>query len=283
MAFITNFNASRFLREADLNDIKIRERGLFRKSIFFFNWYEELFLKVYQEMLENPTHFFGKVYKKIEKETDDYSYVSPPKAPSYHDNHDCPLLNADYKNFLIPDEIRAQGIEKVNEFRNWFNTVQHLFENDPAAFQARFMARWKILVSINEIERANSGVAEVQNQSLDELIGKIVHLLDEAKSYINSSSENKQILNTHNQKYAYLGLREDSLDKNNTPFPNELLKEKMAHFELNFKKPIKNFLLEYYRMTLNPNLKFDGKLLEGVGFVPCPQCCDEIDSEDIPF
>lgn len=275
MAYITNFNASRILQQADLKGIKIQERGLFRKSIYFFNWYEELFLKVYQEMLENPEHFFGKVYQKIETEKDDYIYTSPPKAPAYHENLDCPLLHSDYKNFIIPEEIRNRGPEKVREFRKWFSTIQDLFEKDAPAFQMRLQAKWGILVSLSEIEKSNSGVVEVKNQSLEELIAKISELLDQAKKYINSSPENKQMLSPYHQKYAYLGLREDPLEKNNTPYPDEYLKEKMEYFEKSFKRPIKNLLLEYYRMTFNPDLQFDGKLLEGVGFTGCSQCAGE--------
>lgn len=275
MAYITNFNASRILQQADLKGIKIQERGLFRKSIYFFNWYEELFLKVYQEMLENPEYFFGKVYQKIEGERDEYIFTSPPKAPAYHESLDCPLLHSDYKNFIIPEEIRNRGPEKVSEFRKWFSTNQDLYEKDAALFQMRLNAKWKIVVPLNEIEKSNSGVVEIKNQSLTELIAKISELLDQARNFVNSSSKNKQMLSTYHQKYAYLGLREDPLEKNNTPYPDEDLKDKMEYFEKNFKRPVKNLLLEYYRMTFNPDLQFDGKLLEGVGFTACSQCAGE--------
>lgn len=275
MAYITNYNASRILRQADLRGMKISERGIFKKSIYFFNWYEEMFLKVYQEMLENPSQFFGKVYQKVQREADDFTFVSPPRPPAYHEKLDCSLLHSDYKNFEIPQEITQQGEGKVLEFRKWFLTVQNLYEQDPAAFQMRLQAKFGILVPLSEIGISNSGVAEVENQSLDQLIQRIFKLLDEARVFIKSSPENQQILSPFNQKYSFLGLRDEPLEKNLTPFSDDVVKAKMNEFEMNFKRPVKNLLLEYYRMTLNPDLTFDGDLLEGVGFVPCSQCSEK--------
>jgi hypothetical protein len=38
------------------------------------------------------------------------------------------------------------------------------------------------------------------------------------------------------------------------------------------KKPLKKYLLEYYRVTINPKLNFNDTILEQLGFKPCQQC-----------
>lgn len=282
MAYITNYNASKILLQSELKGVKIKNRGIFRRPIYFFNWYEETFLKVYQEMLEEPELFFSKIYKKVEKPRDDYTYVIPPKAPAYHEKLDCQFLHSDYKNFEVPIEIKRKGKSKIEEFRQWFSTeVQELFIKDPAAFQARLQARWKILVPINEIERSNSGFAEMKNFTLEELVNEVNTLLDNAKNFKESSSKNNEILKAF-QKHAYLGLRPDPLEKNNTSYSEDEVKEVLAVFETEYKKPIKNLLLEYYRVILNPELQFKGSLLESIGFVSCSNCAGKYTSiEDL--
>ena len=39
-----------------------------------------------------------------------------------------------------------------------------------------------------------------------------------------------------------------------------------------FKQPLKNLLIEYYRLKFNPDIKMDGKFLEALGFKEC-SCC----------
>lgn len=262
------------LRQSDLRGIKLEKRGIFRRSIYFFNWYEEIFLKVYQEMLEKPDEFFSKIYKKIENPVDDYQYVHPPKPPAFHNSLECPFLTSDYKNFEIPREIKKKGVEALIEFRKWFLTVQDLPEKNPEAFQARLQARWGVIVPLNEIEKSNSGFAQIKNFSLEALITEINNLLNQAYSFQHSSNKNKEILKAF-QKHAYLGLRPEPLEANNTNYSDEEVKEVLVDFETKFKKPIKNLLLEYYRVALNPDLKFEGSLLEGIGFAPCSNCSVE--------
>lgn len=271
MAYITNYNASRILRQSDLKGVKMDKRGIFRKSIYFFNWYEELFLKIYQEMLEFPEEYFSKLYRKISKPVDDFYYVIPPKSPAYHESLDCPFLLSDYRNFEVPVEIKNQGTEKIIEFRQWFLEVQSLFERDPAAFQARLQLKWKILIPLNEIEKQNSGFADVKNYTLEDLVNKINELLGQARAFMKSSVPNTIILKRY-QKQAYFGLRPDPLENNNTGFSDDEVKKVLAIFDTEYKKPIKNLLLEYYRVTFNPKLKFQGTLLEELGFIACSSC-----------
>lgn len=128
-----------------------------------------------------------------------------------------------------------------------------------------------VLVPLNEIEKSNSGFAEIKNFTLDELVKEINDLLTKAYSFQNSTLKNKEILKAL-QKHAYLGLSPEPLESNNTNYSDDEVKQVLAIFETEFKKPIKNLLLEYYRVGLNPELKFEGSLLESIGFAPCSNC-----------
>lgn len=116
----------------------MRNRGIFRRSIYFFNWYEEIFLKVYQEMLENPEEFFSKIYKKIEKPVDDYQYVHPPKPPSFHNSLDCPFLTSDYKNFEIPREIKKEVLKHLKSSGSGFYRYKNCSEKIQGHFRQDF-------------------------------------------------------------------------------------------------------------------------------------------------
>ena len=39
-----------------------------------------------------------------------------------------------------------------------------------------------------------------------------------------------------------------------------------------YKVPIKDLLMHYFRVKFNPNLGFDGHLLDQLGFKPCSNC-----------
>ena len=80
--------------------------------IFFFSTYEENALLAIQELLKDPEKYFNDIYVPYEP-IDTYSYVYEGKHPAYHKTIDCPRLNAGYKNFVIPNEIKENGVEAV--------------------------------------------------------------------------------------------------------------------------------------------------------------------------
>ena len=50
------------------------------------------------------------------------------------------------------------------------------------------------------------------------------------------------------------------------------MRELLAHYDENFKRPLKHYLIEYYRLELNEDIEMKGKILDRLGFQPCRQC-----------
>lgn len=73
-------------------------------------------------------------------------------------------------------------------------------------------------------------------------------------------------------KCTYIGYKEEVIHNNDTGFTDDEVREVLRNYDVNIKKPIKGFLLTYYRVKFNPDLKFGEYFLESLGFKPCEKC-----------
>ena len=270
MAYLTHANIYKIVFGSDLQDINI-DRELYKIRIYFYNKYEENALLAFQELLEDPENFIGTIYKPyISKDT--FSLVYEGGKPSYHKFSCCPRLNAEYSNFEIPQEIQDKGKEAVKEFRDWFKTVSQHIEDDPEIFVMRLQAKYGINTNPKAIKRDNSGYTKFDNISLDELEPKIDAMIKEAGRFYYQSDKNTEILKRFS-KLAYLGEKTDlDLPEHNLDYSNEEIRELLKSYETRFKKPLAIMLRQYYRLKLNPDIKIEGTLLDGLGFKPCGNC-----------
>ena len=124
------------------------------------------------------------------------------------------------------------------------------------------------------IKRDNSGWTEVENYKLEELEKRIDELLREAGRYFNASEQYRVILRRFN-KFTFLAYRDKPIDNNDTGYSDQVVKALLKDYNDKIKKPLKRLLIEYYRLTLNPDLKLEGNLLDQLGFKPCGQCYDQ--------
>jgi hypothetical protein len=122
-----------------------------------------------------------------------------------------------------------------------------------------------------EIIRQNSGITDIKNASLEEIQSEIDRILSEAGKLFRASEKHREILRAY-QKRTYLAYKDSPLPENNTNYSDDEVKEFLKDYDERFKKPLKANLIMYYRMRYNPDLSFDGKLLDQVGFHPCKQC-----------
>lgn len=165
MPYITLANAKKIIYRTDIKSLNISGE-VYKIRIHFFSKYEHTALLAIQELLKDPEHFFNEIYVPY-KPTDTYRYVYEGFAPAYHLTTDCPRLNADYSNFEIPEEIRTQGKESVQEFRRWFEGVKELLLRDPEAFVMRLHLRWGIVTNPKALKADNSGAILVENLDLE--------------------------------------------------------------------------------------------------------------------
>ena len=305
MAFITKSNANRILRKIDLSKIAEIQGEVYKKPIYFLGKSEVKYLLLMQSLLKDPEKFAIEVYKPvINVDTLRLVYESE-QPPSYHENPNCERLASGFKNFEIPFEIKVRANEQggeelekseVQKFRNWFKQNINLYKNETASFLRKLEIDWNVQRNISEIEKDNSGVKEIENYDLQELEREIDKVISEAgRFFINNP--NKQSVLRRFQKLTFLAYSSKEIYSNDTELSDTELKDFLLKYDMSFKKPLKRLLLEYYRVKYNPELSFQGKLLEQLNFRPCSSCSglenanyvmntineDEIQLNDLPF
>lgn len=271
MAYITYANLKRIVRAIDPRDLESKG-SVYLRPIYCFNKYEEQQLLLFKRLLSEPDLLIKEVFTSFKKK-DKLEMIHEDASPAYHNGWDCSNLHSDYEDFKIPEEIRGQGKEVIKDFRQWFKANEHLLE-DPAAFSMRMYHRWKVRTKLEKVVYENSGSVEVHNLSVQEIIDTIDDLLKlSAKMY--HSSEAHSVVISKMSKYAYLGLTDEPLERNETGFSDNEVKEILRDYEVQIKVPLKNLLRQYYMMSMNHQLNFDGKLLDQLGFKPCSNCCQK--------
>lgn len=270
MVYITQSNANKIIQKVDLKHAEF-SGAIYKNKIWFYNKYEENKLLAIKEFLKNPESFADK-YKKHET-IDTYTYIYEGSRPSYHKDQECLSLLSNYKNFKIPEEIKSKGKDEIFEFRNWFKSVEHLLADPDKSdiLVARINARWGIVANPKSISYNNSGLVENKNYSLNDIVDLIDKKLKDASDFYYLNKTNKDILKKY-AKHSYRGYEKELLSIEGSGYGDEFIKDILKEYDLIFKTPLKRLLVEYYRITLNPELSFDGKILDVVGFKPCLRC-----------
>lgn len=269
MVYITVANSKRILRKLDLKNLQLKG-AIYSKPIYFLNKNEEQALLAYKEFLLNPQKFIDCIYQKMQI-IDHYKYVYEGKVPCYHVTSECERLNAEFRNYLVPQTIREKGSYYVDIYRKWFKENIYLLDKDEAIFEMRFHAKWGILFRKDEIIKENSGIIHTVNRNLNTLEEDLDRLIKEAGRFYYESPKHTKILKQYS-RYSFLGNFSGTLCSNKTGYKDEEVKELLCDYEERFKKPIINMLYDYYRVKFNPELEMEGYLLEQLGFKPCRHC-----------
>lgn len=244
-------------------------RELYKNPIYFFSEFEKKRLLAVYELFEDSDLFFAETYVPRKGE-DTLTMVYEGNTPSYHENIECNRLRSDYENFKIPPDIRQKGKVAVNEFREWFKTVEHLYKEAPDIFVARLQMRWGITTNVKAINIGNSGAVEMENRTITEIEEAIDKRIKEAGRFYYQSEKNTEILKAFSRK-TYMAYK-DEIWGNNTTYSDDEVKELLKDYDEIFKKPLQQDLIHYYRAKLNPDIKMEGRLLEELGFAACRQC-----------
>jgi hypothetical protein len=289
MAYITKANSKRILRKINLNDIPDFKEEVYKKPIYFLSKWETKYLLLMRSLLKEPEKFAIEVYQPVvNRDTFQYVYESE-QPPSYHSNKNCERLTSKFKNFEIPFEIKSRVREKakkegktekeINEleklqvdvFRSWFKENFELFNNDTAEFLKKLEIRWNIQRNVSEIERENSGVEIIDDLNLVELEAEIDKIISESGRYFVNNTDKQQIIRRF-QKLTFLAYKKGDIDINDTEFSDDELRQFLLEYDTKFKKPLKELLIQYYRVKYNPDLSFEGQLLERLNFRACSVC-----------
>lgn len=270
MSFITKSNSFRIISKINLKEAPEISEDVYDKPIYFLNSLEKKTLIHFKNFLKSPSNFIKDYYKPIEVR-DNFMYVYEGGRPSYHLTRDCSKLKSDYKNYAIPKQIRDMGNEKIKEFRKWFKSNIYLIDKPNDVFQMRIQNRFGIKISLSELNHENSGVIKINNLNLNELENKINSYLFESAQYFKKASQEKKDIIRKYQKHTYLAYNNKEFE-NKTRFSDDVIRRFLMEYDKNFKLPTKELLKEYYRVKYNPQLKFEGDLLEQLGFKLCNVC-----------
>ena len=279
MVYLTKSNANRLVGNADLTAMGLTG-VIYRRPIYFFNKLEYDKLLAYYTLYSNPTVFVKRYVKAVNE--DSLQFIWEASTPAYHKDNTCEKLNSDFRNVKIPEQIKKAGLEAVNEFRQWFKEpdVSALFNRDPEAFVARMHLKFlKYLPSKPETVRYdNSGHEAVENLDLADLERKIDNLLDGLSQFISSSNSVTRKAIVRYDKYSYCATKESSFPEA-LPSPEvelgiseDKLRSFLKGYEAKFKTPIANLLKHYYRVKFNPDLLFEGALLDQLKLRKCNAC-----------
>ena len=278
MPFITMYNASRIVQQVDPDSLDLTER-LYKQQIFFFSKFERAKLLAFKLFISDPEQYVNEMYEKLDvKDSGQYIFEYEGQKPAYHELPACELLNSDFVNMRIPQSIRNAGVD-LKAFRKWaYETVYDLFKAGKLDIvQARIEMKWGVVVSQNELAHANnSGVMSIENADLSSLEATLERHLRQAAAYYH---EHNHILRPFS-KLTFLSRSSKVIYENDTGLSDEKLKAFLKDYEMRFKRPTTRLLKQWYMVKLNPQLKFEGLLLEQLNFKACSQCHDEGHSDE---
>lgn len=282
MSYITVSNAMKVLVGIDYDAVKELEGNVYKKPIYFFNKRETRLLLGLKELYRDPENFVKEYYKPIVKK-DTFRYIFEGGQPAYHVGHDCSRLLSNFKNFEVPTQIREKGEQAVLEFREWFKTVQKEFNEKPDVFEMLLFSKYGIQVSMKAVDYSNSGVEEKENLDLPELERRIDNILTDAGRFYREQDGFHQNIIKRFSKLTFLAYSYKEIYSNDTGMKDADLKAFLESYDIKFKKPLKELLREYYRVLHNHEMKFEGKLLEALGFRPCGVCHGQLISSFFDF
>lgn len=232
-------------------------------------------------------------YREVEERRDNYDYIFEIKGKvKYHLYKDCIFLDRGFRNFNVPEDFKALGIEAIVELRRWFIKNDFTLERYEKGefhldvvimrYNAYFPKKYKELKELNPsyklLEIKNSGgPREVKN------------ILKELGEYSEERKElcNLIILDKFLSKYDYLHDKKD-----------EEIKEKISSFNKKYDyvfwkhytiKHLRDFWQKHHAIKIKvlellyefilirydiENKNFDEVILEKYNLECCKTCND---------
>ena len=282
MPYITKGNSSKIISHIDIRKLPDNfgeSRGkVYKQAITFFSLIEQNNLLLRKEFYRKPSSFI-EIFKKLEKKPDTYTYIYEGGTPAYHAALDCPKLNSNFDSYEVPIEIKERGPEEVIRFRKFFAQNKELFDNNSTAFYLRMTAAFHLSVALKPVDYENSGPKLIETNNLLELEEIINSILSEVEDIYWKSAPAKRMMMSQFRRMTFLAFppyNQKPIQNNETGFSDEEIRGFLGHFAHEFKIPIIKYLKDYYRVYFNPDLSFEGELLEALGFKKCSHCYSQL-------
>lgn len=271
MAFITVSNSKKIIRKLDSVLLDEIAESIYKRDIYFFSKRESANMKGIRELFRDLDNFISEYYHPI-KVIDTYKFLYPETSPSFHKDPICERLNSNFRNLEVPVAIQQKGNDKVLKFRDWYKNTSFK-EDDIKDYIMKLQLKFPYVGEINpkSIEYKNTGSEFKKNYTLEELELEIEELLNKTEQYFDDNANIRDIIWRY-QKMTFLAYIPGALKNNRSGLNDDTLKSFLKSYEETFKTPIKNRLIEYYKIKFNPDMEFDGNLLPKLGFKPCGVC-----------
>jgi hypothetical protein len=261
-------NQEVFITSGNLSSITyLRDSGKFSKSdsIDLYKSYlgsilsekEMGFLVVYKKLCEDPKSAIG-MYKKV-KFKPNPSMVYEGRPPSYHANRQCESITSNYFNIQIPAEINGRGAVEIKKFRKFCIDHRDMIENEDTRVFVKLEAQFFLKNPLKTVFALNTGDQSFMDLDQDAIEGLIDDLLMGSEAFRNQDEYTSKLIKA--KGYGTHIVKEAKV-------PDHPLY--IWHNE--YKQPLKKILKHYFRVKFNEDLKFDGQLLNQLGFRPCGKC-----------
>ncbi len=282
--YITKSNFMRITREFKVELENVND-AVYKNPIYFFSDIEKnRILSVKQFLIHSKDElvkFSGSGYIP-----DSYNFIyEQSRHAKYHRNSQCEKLNSSYNDIEIPVEIKykageeALDIERIEKFRAWFKQpeISNLYDTDPKRFIEKLQVKFQLVNPPKPVEFNNGGIKQVSSFSEQELDNKICELIKLASSFYSQSDMHREILVKNNfskrtyyvTSTKYKNVKLYIADKN---YSDIEIRQVLTEFYSKIKKPLINFLIDYWILKLNPKLDFSGNILEKLDFKSCTSC-----------
>lgn len=224
------------------------------------------------------------------KKYNDDTYVFKATAPRYHTNNQCPRLQNDWINILIPQKILALGETEKEKYRTFFkpflvddsdNIKQQKVQAGAIAVRAYYLSKG---IELHESEiyqyttRQHTQTVSVSNTM------NLGQKIDEYRVFLHTIANNQRLQNVYHSRYI-----------NNKKI--KLLYKNKSEEEKYYIEQMQNFRRELLELSINQLTithhfnadNLDKQVLDKLGFLPCATCLNQLtfrqntDTTDIPF
>lgn len=240
---------------------------IYHKDLSFLSENERRWLAAAKMLYEDFDFFIEYAYSE-NKAIDTKTMVREGNPPAFHSDRACENLRADYKNFYIPPEIHGRGDIEISRFRVWFSENEDLLTSNPERFITRMELVFKLEnpPTLKSIEALNSGTVIEEDFNLQTIENQIDNLIEDSNKLRMDKIKSRIITQFGNK----------SFNKQNNIEIDKIIEEWHA-----LKSQLKTKLLQYFMVKFNPNLDYNGYLLERLGFRECSACKKYITQEKI--
>jgi len=282
--FITKSTFKSIVAEVDIEQIPKELLGdnIFDKVKINFLYSNQVSnILAYKYLSENPDKIT--LYRKQHSNATENDYfLVKSSGKKYHIYSDCDNIHKRFQNMIIPEVIRNQGPELCNSFRNYltfefgkFTPERYNEVKDLIIFKINHKFNVKLThENLNFVDIDNSGSQITRDYSLEELESNILRF---ATEYADMCTQYPDIFPKYTLK-AFLTKKPEKLNFIPKDYymhnrADEFI-EILRSFFNNVQLPTFELLKEYYMIYFNPELKFEGQLLEQLGLKTCQLCLE---------